>query len=120
MSEYTPPLVDQAFQRLRQDVLKGAFASGDKLKIEELQAAYAYSSSPMREALSRLSQQGLVSADERRGYRVAAPFAGRLASNPSGPSEITRPSTRFPLRSSNRTLVPAATAGCCADARAPA
>jgi len=71
MSEYTPPLVDQAFQRLRQDVLTGTFAAGTKLKVEELQAAYGYSSSPLREALSRLSQEGLVRADERRGFRVA-------------------------------------------------
>ena len=71
MSETTPPLVDQAFQRLRQDVLTGNFAAGPKLKVEELQAAYGYSSSPLREALSRLSQEGLVRADERRGFRVA-------------------------------------------------
>jgi DNA-binding GntR family transcriptional regulator len=71
MSETTPPLVDQAFQRLRQDVLTGTFAAGTKLKVEELQAAYGYSSSPLREALSRLSQEGLVRADERRGFRVA-------------------------------------------------
>lgn len=72
MSDKSTPLVDQAFQRLRQDVLIGTFAAGDKLKIEELQAAYGYSSSPLREALSRLSQEGLVRADERRGFRVAA------------------------------------------------
>jgi len=71
MSETTPPLVDQAFQRLRQDVLTGNFAAGTKLKVEELQAAYGYSSSPLREALSRLSPEGLVRADERRGFRVA-------------------------------------------------
>ena len=71
MSETTPPLVDQAFQRLRQDVLTGNFAAGTKLKVEELQAAYGFSSSPLREALSRLSQEGLVRADERRGFRVA-------------------------------------------------
>jgi DNA-binding GntR family transcriptional regulator len=71
MSEYTPPLVDQAFQRLRHDVLIGTFAAGRKLKVEELQAAYGFSSSPLREALSRLSQEGLVRADERRGFRVA-------------------------------------------------
>src|SRR6478736_1205382 len=71
MSETTPPLVDQAFQRLRQDVLTGNFAAGTKLKVEELQAAYGYSSSPLREALSRLAQEGLVRADERRGFRVA-------------------------------------------------
>lgn len=71
MPEYSPPLVDQAFQRLRQDVLTGTFEAGRKLKVEELQAAYGYSSSPLREALSRLSQEGLVRADERRGFRVA-------------------------------------------------
>src|SRR5947208_8008217 len=71
MSEYAPPLVDQAFQRLRKDVLIGSFAAGAKLKVEELQAAYGFSSSPLREALSRLTQEGLVRADERRGFRVA-------------------------------------------------
>jgi DNA-binding GntR family transcriptional regulator len=71
MPEYAPPLVDQAFQRLRKDVLTGAFAADAKLKVEELQAAYGFSSSPLREALSRLSQEGLVRADERRGFRVA-------------------------------------------------
>jgi GntR family transcriptional regulator, carbon starvation induced regulator len=72
MPEYSPPLVDQAFQRLRHDVLTGNFAADTKLKVEDLQAAYGFSSSPLREALSRLSQEGLVRADERRGFRVAA------------------------------------------------
>jgi DNA-binding GntR family transcriptional regulator len=67
----TPPLVEQAFSRLRQDVLVGAFPAGAKLKVDELQEAYGYSSSPLREALSRLAQEGLVKADERRGFRVA-------------------------------------------------
>ena len=71
MADTTPPLVDQAFQRLRHDVLTGTFAAGRKLKVEELQSAYGFSSSPLREALSRLSQEGLVRADERRGFRVA-------------------------------------------------
>ena len=71
MADNAPPLVEQAFQRLRHDVLVGTLASGFKLKVEELQAAYGYSSSPLREALSRLSQEGLVRADERRGFRVA-------------------------------------------------
>ncbi len=67
-----PPLVEQAFSRLRQDVLTGHFPPGSKLKLDELQGAYGYSSSPLREALSRLAQEGLVRADERRGFRVAA------------------------------------------------
>lgn len=75
----TPPLVEQAFLRLRQDVLVGLLAAGRKLKIEELQSIYGYSSSPLREALSRLAQEGLVRADERRGFRVAAISAEDMA-----------------------------------------
>ncbi len=59
-----------AFQKLRRDVLQGGHAPGSKLKLEQLQAQYGYSSSPLREALNRLVQEGLVLADERRGFRV--------------------------------------------------
>lgn len=67
----TPPLTEQAFHRLRHDVLTGTFDAGRKLKVDELASAYGCSSSPLREALSRLTQEGLVRADERRGFRVA-------------------------------------------------
>lgn len=75
----TPPLAEQAFLQLRRDVLDGTHGAGAKLKVEELQAAYGLSSSPLREALNRLSQEGLVRADERRGFRVAPISAGDLA-----------------------------------------
>lgn len=75
----TPPLVEQAFSRLRKDVLAGSYPAGAKLKVEELQGAYGFSSSPLREALSRLAQEGLVRADERRGFRVAPISAADLA-----------------------------------------
>ncbi len=78
MSE-TPPLVEQAFSRLRKDVLTGALVPGSKLKIDELQGVYGFSSSPLREALSRLSQEGLVRTDERRGFRVAPISADDMA-----------------------------------------
>jgi len=70
-SEPAVPLTEQAFRRLRQDVLTGTFAAGEKLKLDVLQEYYGFSSSPLREALSRLSQEGLVRADERRGFRVS-------------------------------------------------
>lgn len=69
--EREPTLVDQAFARLRHDVLSGNYAAGVKLKVDELQSTYGFSSSPLREALTRLAQEGLVRADERRGFRVA-------------------------------------------------
>jgi DNA-binding GntR family transcriptional regulator len=66
----TQTLTEQAFQRLRRDVISGIHAPQVKLKLDELQGAYGYSSSPLREALSRLSQEGLVKMDDRRGFRV--------------------------------------------------
>ena len=66
-----PPLADQAFANLRRDVLAGTFEAGVKLKVDELQSLYGLSSSPLREALNRLAQEGLIRADERRGFRVA-------------------------------------------------
>jgi len=75
----SPPLVEQAFSRLRKDILIGTLSAGTKLKVEELQDAYGFSSSPLREALSRLAQEGLVRADERRGFRVAPISAEDLA-----------------------------------------
>lgn len=62
---------DQAFQALRRDVLSGVHNPDTKLKIDALQSLYGFSSSPLREALNRLAQEGLVTADERRGFKVA-------------------------------------------------
>lgn len=64
---------------LRQDVLSGRHMPEGKLKLDALQRMYGFSSSPLREALSRLVQEGLVKADERRGFRVAAISPGDLA-----------------------------------------
>jgi DNA-binding GntR family transcriptional regulator len=74
-----PPLVEQAYARLRTDVLNGFYPAGLKLKVDDLRAAYGFSSSPLREALNRLAQEGLVRADERRGFRVASITAEDLA-----------------------------------------
>ncbi len=63
-------LSEQAFRRLRHDVLRGGHPPGTKLKLDTLQVQYGYSSSPLREALNRLAQEGLVQADERKGFRV--------------------------------------------------
>lgn len=65
------PLTEQALISLRRDVTMGIFEPGKKLKVDELQAIYGFSSSPLREALSKLSQEGLIRADDRKGFRVA-------------------------------------------------
>lgn len=65
------PLTEQALISLRRDVTMGVFEPGRKLKVDELQSIYGFSSSPLREALSKLSQEGLIRADDRKGFRVA-------------------------------------------------
>lgn len=64
-------LVEQAFLRLRKDIIDGERAPGEKLRIEKLRALYGIGPSPLREALQRLSADGLVIASSNRGFQVA-------------------------------------------------
>ncbi|NNE86308.1 MAG: GntR family transcriptional regulator [Alphaproteobacteria bacterium] len=64
-------LVELALTKLRQDILTGVFAPGSKLRVEELRAGYDIGASPLREALSRLVSNGLVTAEGQKGFRVA-------------------------------------------------
>jgi DNA-binding GntR family transcriptional regulator len=64
-------LSNLAFERLRTEVVTGNLAPGEKLHVERLGSRYGISLSPLREALSRLSETGLVVAEQQRGYRVA-------------------------------------------------
>ena len=65
-------LVELAIMRLRRDILAGAFAPASKLRIEELRTRYDIGASPLREALSRIVSDGLVTAEGQKGFRVAA------------------------------------------------
>ncbi|MEZ2297817.1 GntR family transcriptional regulator [Variovorax sp. RCC_210] len=60
------------FERLREDILEGRLAPGEKLRIEALETRYEVGASPIREALNRLISVRLVEQFERRGFRVAA------------------------------------------------
>ncbi len=59
------------YDRLKADILQGRFAADQKLKIEELSSLYETGASPLREALNRLSAEGLVSRSDQRGFNVA-------------------------------------------------
>lgn len=56
--------------RLRSDVMRGAFVPGERLKFAPLTERYGSSVSVVREALTRLSQQGLVESEPNVGFRV--------------------------------------------------
>ena len=66
-----PPLTERAYRALRQAIVRGEFEPDARLRVEALSQRFAVSSSPLREALHRLSEQGLVRAVENRGFRVA-------------------------------------------------
>ncbi|MGI9501341.1 MAG: GntR family transcriptional regulator [Geminicoccaceae bacterium] len=61
----------QIYGRVRTDILAGVLEPGLKLKIDELRQAYGSGSSPIREALSLLTSDGLVERVDQRGFRVA-------------------------------------------------
>lgn len=65
------PLSDRAYRTLRAAIVRCDFAPGERLKLDALISQYGFSSSPLREALNRLTQEGLVRSLDHRGFRVA-------------------------------------------------
>lgn len=63
-------LVEVAGKRLRDAILSGELAPGEKIIEEQLCADFGISRAPLREALRLLAQQGLVEHLPRRGSRV--------------------------------------------------
>lgn len=60
----------QAYERLRADVLACRLSPGTRLRINDLCSELGVSLGAVREALSRLTSEGLVIAEPHRGFRV--------------------------------------------------
>src|SRR5258708_11527230 len=60
----------EVFDVLRAELLNGVLNPGDKLRMVELASRFSVSQSVVREALTRLAEQGLVVATPQRGFRV--------------------------------------------------
>ncbi len=58
------------YDRLQEDILSGRLEPGRKLRLKELIKIYDTGNSPLREALNRLSANGMVVREENRGFRV--------------------------------------------------
>jgi DNA-binding GntR family transcriptional regulator len=63
-------LVDQIYDQIRNDIISLVYPFGDKLVASELQEKYQVSSTPVREALNRLQQEGLVEYENNIGARI--------------------------------------------------
>ncbi|HEX8421291.1 MAG TPA: FCD domain-containing protein [Sphingomonas sp.] len=57
---------------MRDDIVRGRIAPESWLRMEDLKARFDVGFSPIREALARLSAEGLVSLEPNRGFQVAA------------------------------------------------
>lgn len=71
-------LTDQIWQQLRNDVLSGRQSPGKRLRLDSLKDEYGVGFSTLREALWRLSAEGLVIANSRRGFQVSQIFRDEL------------------------------------------
>lgn len=71
IAEDNGTLSDSAFRSLRQDIISGVRGPGERLRIERLRQIYGIGPTPLREALQRLNQDGLVLAEGNRGFTVA-------------------------------------------------
>lgn len=69
--ENAATLATSIYSRLRRDILTGVFRPTEKLRLEALSERYEVGTTPLREALNRLSAEDLVLREEQRGFRVA-------------------------------------------------
>ena len=73
-----PTLTDETVRILRERLLAGDFAPGERLVEEQLAERFGVSRPPIREALRILSRDGLVVGRPRRGYSVVALTADEI------------------------------------------
>lgn len=59
------------YEQLRSDITRGILAPESKLRVAAMCERYKVGASPLREALSRLSAEGLVAKNDQRGFSVS-------------------------------------------------
>jgi len=64
-------MAQRAYRLIRADIISGARDPGERLRIEMLKTVYDIGPTPLREALQKLSTEGLVLALEKRGFMVS-------------------------------------------------
>ena len=64
-------MAQRAYRQIRADIISGVRNPGERLRIEMLKTVYDIGPTPLREALQKLSTEGLVLALEKRGFMVS-------------------------------------------------
>lgn len=65
-------LTERVYQQLRDDILTARFQPGDRLSVPDIAHKLEVSRSPAREAITRITHEGLATANHNRGAVVAA------------------------------------------------
>jgi DNA-binding GntR family transcriptional regulator len=71
-------ITEQVYRQLKSELLKCRLRPGERLRTKELSDRFAVSLGVVREALSRLTAEGLVDSDPQRGFRAAGISSGDL------------------------------------------
>jgi DNA-binding GntR family transcriptional regulator len=72
-TEVRPPTLSEVVLRdLREDLIKGRFEPGDRVRVDQIAAEFGVSALPVREALRVLLAEGRVQYTSHKGYRVTA------------------------------------------------
>jgi GntR family transcriptional regulator, carbon starvation induced regulator len=69
---------DEGYRRIRDDIIFGHLLPEQKLRLPSLKEIYGLSISTLREVLARLSSEGFVIAEGKRGFEVALVSATNL------------------------------------------
>lgn len=85
-----PSQGERAYATLRGEILRGALVAGERLRAADLRERYRLSLTPIREALTRLSSEGLVAGETHRGARVAEASLDEFADLMATRREIER------------------------------
>lgn len=90
-------LTQAAYRALRIDIICGRRPPGERLRIERLKGVYGIGPSPLREALQRLSAEGLVTAEGNRGFTVASLDAAEFADLNTARTAIEKEALRLSI-----------------------
>lgn len=70
-TDVAPSLAQITYEKMRSDIIFGVLAPSTRLRLEELRSRYGVSVPTLREVLSRLGSEGLVVAEDQRGFAVS-------------------------------------------------
>lgn len=90
-------LADVAYARLRKDIIIGRRPPGERLRIEKLKTIYAIGPTPLREAMQKLAQDGLVVSEGNRGFTVAPLDTAEFADLNTARTAIEKEALRLSL-----------------------